>query len=320
MSSPLVSVLIPTYEYARFLPEAIESVLAQDFKDFELIIADDASQDNTAEICRKYAGQDVRVVFVQHPENLGLVENLNWCLRKARGKYIKYLLADDRLNHPSALRKMVGVLEQHPAVALVSSSRLIINEASCPVRLKNELGRKDRMFDKEQMLRRCFSIEGHNNLIGEPSAVLFRREQASRGFDPDYRQLVDLEMWFYLLQNGALYYISDPLCCFRKHSRQQTEVNRRQGVYLLESVALFATHGGDDKSVLFRQLHIINKKKGAQDLPFITQLKQRFTPAEYAAEYLQYRLMRPFFNARRSVRTRIRAAGICLDALLWKII
>ena len=158
MSSPLVSVLIPTYEYGRFLPEAIESVLAQDFRDYELIIADDASQDDTAEICRKYAEQDLRIIFVRHEKNLGLVGNLNWCLQKARGKYIKYLLADDRLNHPSALRKMVDVLNCHPEVSLVASSRLIIDEQSRPVCLKNGLGRKDRIFNKEQMLHRCFSF------------------------------------------------------------------------------------------------------------------------------------------------------------------
>lgn len=317
MSSPLVSVLIPTYEYARFLPEAIESVLAQDFQDFELIIADDASQDATADVCRKYAARDRRILIVRHEKNLGLVGNLNWCLQKARGKYIKFLLADDRLNHPSALQKMVDVLDKHPEVSLVTSSRLIISEQSIPVCLKNGLGRKDRLFSKEQVFRRCFSVEGHNNLIGEPSAVLFRRDQALRGFSPDYRQLVDLEMWFHLLQYGTLYYIGEPLCCFRRHPLQQTEINRRLGACLTEPLALFSAYSGrEDKGVLFRQLHLINKKGGRQ-LSAFKQVRGRFTSREYAVEYLRYRLLRPFSNLRRSVRNRILAGGICLNALLW---
>jgi len=316
MSCPIVSVLIPAYEYGRFLPEAIESVLAQDFKNFELIIADDASQDNTAEICRKYAERDGRIQFVQHAQNLGMVANWNWCLQKARGKYIKFLLADDRLNHPSALQKMADVLERRPEIALVTSSRLIINEQSNPDCLKDGLGRKDRIFSKEQILRRCFSMEGHSNLIGEPTAVLFRRDQASRGFDSDYRQLVDLEMWLYLLQSGALYYTSEPLCCFRKHSQQQTEMNRKQGACLLEPLNLFAAYGGrENKTVLFRQLRTLRKKLGRRN-DIVVQLRERFTPCEYAVEYLRYRSLRPLFNLRRSLRDRILTGG-GVDGLVW---
>jgi glycosyltransferase involved in cell wall biosynthesis len=85
MKSPTVSILIPTYNYARHLPAAIESVLDQDFLDFELLIADDASTDNTEEICREYEAKDSRIRFFCHAENLGMVENWNWCLQQARG-------------------------------------------------------------------------------------------------------------------------------------------------------------------------------------------------------------------------------------------
>jgi glycosyltransferase involved in cell wall biosynthesis len=319
MTFPLVSVLIPTYEYARFLPEAIESVLQQDFEDFELIIADDASTDDTAEVCKVYAQRDSRICFVRHEKNLGMVENWNWCLRKARGKYIKFLLADDRLNHPLALRRMVGILEKHPEVSLITSCRLIINEQSAPVCLKNGLGRKEKIFSKERILRRCFSLEGHSNLIGEPSAALFRRDQALRGFHGDYRQLVDFEMWLHLLQYGDLYYIGEPLCCFRRHPQQQTEINRRRGICLLESLSLFATYGGgEDKQVLFQQLHIITKK-GAGQLPEVAQMKAHFTPIQYAGEYLRYRFWRPFFNLRRSLRTRILARSVSLGEAIWDL-
>ena len=110
MSRPSVSVIIPTYNYARYLPEAVDSVLEQDFDDYELIIADDASTDNTAEVCRRYAEQDSRIRSVRHEKNLGMVENWNWCLRQARGKYVKYLLADDKFLEPYALRRMVDAL------------------------------------------------------------------------------------------------------------------------------------------------------------------------------------------------------------------
>ena len=72
---PKISVLIPTYNYARFLPAAVESVLAQDFREFELLISDDASTDGSAEVIRSYAERDSRIRFRLHTANLGMVKN-----------------------------------------------------------------------------------------------------------------------------------------------------------------------------------------------------------------------------------------------------
>src|ERR1017187_7004523 len=96
MTPPKVSVLIPNYNHARYLPAAIESVLQQDFRDFELLISDDCSNDGSAGIIASYAAKDSRIRFQIHPANLGMVRNWNWCLAQARGEYMKFLLADDR--------------------------------------------------------------------------------------------------------------------------------------------------------------------------------------------------------------------------------
>ena len=95
---PKVSVLIPTYNYARYIGEAIESVLNQTFTDFELIIIDDQSKDNTDEVVAKYL-HDPRVSYHKNPVNLGLVGNFNRALELANGEYIKFLLADDKLDN-----------------------------------------------------------------------------------------------------------------------------------------------------------------------------------------------------------------------------
>src|SRR5471032_2980636 len=108
MTAPKVSVLIPTYNYARFLPEAIESILAQDFQDFELLISDDCSTDNSAEVIARYAAQDKRIRFQIHSANLGMVQNWNWCLSQARGEFIKYVFGDDKLASPTAITQMAG--------------------------------------------------------------------------------------------------------------------------------------------------------------------------------------------------------------------
>ncbi len=94
---PKVSVLIPTYNMACFLDEAIESVLTQTFEDFELIVMDNASTDNTEDIVNKYLG-DVRVKYFRNNLNVGMTKNWNKCLLVANGKYIKFLNADDKLH------------------------------------------------------------------------------------------------------------------------------------------------------------------------------------------------------------------------------
>ncbi len=123
MNGPKISVLIPTFNYARFLPRAIESVLAQEFRDFELLIVDDCSTDDTAKVVQPLRARDARVRFAVNSSNLGMVNNWNHCLEQARGEYIKPLFGDDKLCHPQALGKMVGLLESHPSATLAATAR-----------------------------------------------------------------------------------------------------------------------------------------------------------------------------------------------------
>ena len=118
---PKVSILVPTYNYAHYIGEAIESALNQTYTDFELIIVDDQSKDNTDEVVARYLS-DSRVSYYKNKVNLGLAANFNEALKYAKGEYIKYLLADDLL-HPTLLEKMVPVMDKYPDVSLVTSRR-----------------------------------------------------------------------------------------------------------------------------------------------------------------------------------------------------
>ena len=119
MNNPKVSVLIPTYNYARFLDEAIQSVLSQTFEDFELIIVDNCSNDNTEEVISKYL-DDKRITYYVNQYNIGLVGNWNKCLQYAKGEYIKFLCADDKF-HPYLLQKFVTVMDNNKNISLITS-------------------------------------------------------------------------------------------------------------------------------------------------------------------------------------------------------
>jgi len=307
---PLVSVLVPTYNYARFLPQAIESVLGQDHSDFELLISDDASQDESASIIQDYAEQDSRIRFQVHSTNLGMVPNWNWCLQNARGKYIKFLFGDDRFTAPHALRKLTEMLENNPSAVLATSARRIINEYSEPITIWDHI-RAEGLHHGLEMARKC--LFASQNLIGEPSAVLFQASFARRPFNSRYQQIVDLEMWCYLLRSGDLVYTREALCDFRCHQAQQSEANRklslgnREQIYLLQdSMNIFLPDelhlSEDNRRDLFSTLfHVRKAKRPSPDARVIEETLMPILGKKwYAAYWLKHRLYRPFDNLHRA--------------------
>ncbi len=223
--APVLTVCIPTYRYGRYISQAIESILSQDFTDYELLIVDDASPDDTRDVVERYAAMDSRIIFEVNDENRGMVPNWNYCLEKARGRYIKFLFADDFLCSSFALRQMVEQLDKTPGISLVFSARRLVDESGNDMRIASPFGNAVRRIGGVKLTGYCMARM--NNPIGEPSTVMFRKEQGVRGFDPRYRQLVDLEMWLHLLRQGDAAYLPEPLCAFRMHPSQQTTVNVR---------------------------------------------------------------------------------------------
>jgi glycosyltransferase involved in cell wall biosynthesis len=127
-SHPKVTVGLPVYNGARkFLAAAIESVLNQTHRNLELLVSDNASTDETADVCLRYAERDPRVVYHRQERNVGAGPNHNWVARRASGKYFKWA-SDDDLMEPEYLEKCVAALEGRPDAVLCQSGTRIINE------------------------------------------------------------------------------------------------------------------------------------------------------------------------------------------------
>jgi glycosyltransferase involved in cell wall biosynthesis len=120
MSNPKVSIGLPVYNAENFLNETMESLLAQTYSDFELIISDNASTDGTEAICRTYAESDDRIRYYRQEENAGASANHNWVLQAAKGEYFKWAAHDDLLD-PTFLGRCVEVLDGDPEVVLTYS-------------------------------------------------------------------------------------------------------------------------------------------------------------------------------------------------------
>lgn len=222
---PRVSVLIPSYNHERFLPEAVESVLMQEFDDYEILIIDDNSSDGTIRILEHYADLDDRIRFSVNSANIGVAENWNKCLMQARGEYIKLLNSDDILVTPLSLQKLAGMLDDNPGAVIASSARYMIDEDS-KVLEKWDTVNIEGCFDGRKTILRC--LRENANIIGEPSAVLFRKSFAARGFDTAFKQITDLDLWFHLLEQGDMVYTREPLAAWRNHTGNLTRENARQ--------------------------------------------------------------------------------------------
>ena len=306
-SSPKISILIPCYQQARFLPEALDSVLRQDFHDLEVIASDDCSSDNTLSILQDYASRDSRIRIFRHNTNLGMVENWNFCLRQARGEAVKLMGGDDRLDRTDCLSRQWQSL-QAPGVALAASARWIIDESSNKIGTLVNL--PSGVFSLDKIIPKMLLHQ--DNLIGEPVCCLFRRKDATRGFHPDYLQNTDIEMWFHILRFGGLAYDAEPLVDFRKHPSQATTKNTESGLALEEHQSLMLKESREDRvslairfQVLRQAQHILRYAPSPKVASGVADLKMKLGPLMMALFWAYYEIQRTLQRWARSIGKRL---------------
>lgn len=190
MDTPFVSVVTPAYNGAPYIEEAIQSVLAQTHNNFEYIICDNHSKDETGEIARSYAAKDARIKVVSPPTFLPQAKNFNYALShmSASSRYLKILHADDWL-FPDCVRQMMNLAQQDPRIALVSSYRLIETTPDC-FGLPHWTG----IFPARDVLR--LELLGKVFPFGTSSTVMWRADVVRRrapSFFPEDRLYFDID-------------------------------------------------------------------------------------------------------------------------------
>lgn len=238
---PRVSVCIPTYRGSATIGAAIESVLAQSLTDFELIVIDDGSPDDTRAIVEGFA--DSRLIYVRSEHNLGPQGNWNRCLELARGKYFKLLPHDDLL-HPHCLERQVAVLDtdRDERIALVFSAREVLGPDRRVLTRRGYPGGREGPIAGGMVMRAC--VRRGTNLLGEPGAVLFRKSLADRigGFDATNPYVIDLDYWFRLLAHGDAHFCANTLASFRVSLQSwSVAIGRAQDRDFIDFVARVAT-------------------------------------------------------------------------------
>lgn len=228
---PLLSICIPAFNAAPLLKRCLDSIAAQDLRDFEVIVTDDSSQMETAELVQAYATR-LPIRYEHHNKGLGSPGNWNRALDLARGKWVMVLHQDDWLSSPGSLRRFMDAVSSGPdiffAFGKIEPDEKASEARSIPQRIP--------------LLRRRPEWIIRQNIIGPPSNVVFRNE--GHRFDPELFWVVDFEMYYRWLTEGREYkYIPEKLVEIGRHDEQVTAYcDRNPDIKLRENAMLLGKH------------------------------------------------------------------------------
>lgn len=207
----LVSVVMPVYNGALYLKEAIDSILSQTHTNLELIIINDGSTDDSEEIIRSY--DDSRIRYILNEKNCGICVTLNKGLDAAQGKYIARMDCDD-ISVPERLQKQVEYMEQNPSIGISGSDIIVFGE-----------GIEERIFTFEHDKNCCKAGLLFATCFAHP-AVMIRKsllDEYNFRYDDSYKGLEDFELWYRMSKHTELINIPEPLLHYRKHKSQETQ-------------------------------------------------------------------------------------------------
>lgn len=244
-SSPTVTIAIPVYNCALYIERAISSALAQSWTDFELLILDNASTDDTAQVISQFSDNRIRVI--QQTRNIGAMGNWNAALQLAQGQFFKLLCADDML-YPECVEHQLAILTNpdYTDISLVASQRDIISPTGKRLMTRGLSGR-NRVMSGIQAIKQ--SVRAGTNILGEPFCVMFRTNLISLlgVFDGSIPYLIDFDYWCRILLHGKLYVLTEPAGSFTISSGSwSVEISRLQSSQFcafIDKIALNPTIG-----------------------------------------------------------------------------
>jgi glycosyltransferase involved in cell wall biosynthesis len=222
---PSVSVCVPTYNYARFLPDCIESVIWQTFSNWELVITDDCSDDGTAELVARYAALDSRIRYTLNERRLGMHGNLQRAVESGIGRYRKILCADDWIA-PRCLEVLFKLMEENPNVVLATCAEIHTDEGGRPLRQQFFFGKHLSIISGSAMLDRMVTGEG----FGGNSSFFVRASafQQTGGFDLSLLYAGDWDLGARLCRIGDYLHTDEPLFYGRTQPESSSSVNPKK--------------------------------------------------------------------------------------------
>jgi hypothetical protein len=235
VDSPLITIIVPNYNHARYLPQRLDSLLQQTYQNFELLLLDDCSTDDSRTVLSAYAQHDARIRLEFNVKNSGSTfRQWNKGLALARGTYV-WIAESDDVAELTLLARLVACLEAQPSAVMAYCQSRFIDANGRPqglaLEMEDGLGLHDYCRPGPELVRRYMPL---TNIVANASAVLGRRSALTAiGPAPeDMRLAGDWLYWTRLMQQGDVCYLAEPLNQFRTHG--QNVRSQTQGLGLVE--------------------------------------------------------------------------------------
>lgn len=275
MNAPLISVILPAYNAELYLKNAIDSILNQSFKDFELLVINDGSNDGTEGIILSY--KDSRVIYIKNEINLGLIGTLNKGISLSKGKYLARMDADD-ISDPLRFEKQTLYLEENPNVVICSSSRIEFNDSNDKTHIS--------FMPLDNISIRIYSI--FSTPFTHP-AVMMRRDTIIDNkiyFDSSFKYAEDYDFWVKLLNYGDGYNFKESLLFYRDTPNSQTSIGAGKA---MERKAIISAI----QQKALKELNIVLEEKDL-DFIYILSLSDHIRQIDFSLYNVEY--VKSFFN------------------------
>lgn len=238
MPTPLVSICVPTYNGSQYLHECLNSVLSQSITDFEVLVVDDQSSDDTFEITKQYAKKDKRIKLYRNNSNLGLVGNWNRCIELANGEWIKFVFQDDIIKNNCLELMLYKTCTKTPFV--ICQRDFIFHPLTSKENRDfylNTLPNIGHLFPNTELIspkQICEKVLLEPlNFFGEPTSTLIHHTIFKKfgSFNLSMVQICDLEYWIRVSINTGVKFIPSNLVQFRVHPSSTSSKNQDSQIY-----------------------------------------------------------------------------------------
>jgi glycosyltransferase involved in cell wall biosynthesis len=314
MTDPFISVLLPIYNGEKYLREAIDSILAQTYSHFELILIDDGSTDATPAIIAEYAPRDSRIRVQTHSKNSGRIAALNTGLGVARGEYIARMDQDD-VSLPERFAKQVAHLEAHPETGILGTAATVMDKSGAPQGLMESPLRHELI---------CWALCFYNPMI-HPT-IMARRDvmQSIGGYRVNYPMAEDYDLWTHLSQSTRIENLPEPLLLLRKHGENDTVMHKPSHLKDSGNISRDLIRTLTNLNLTYTPLELaweprrIPTSDLMQTVSAITRLMDRFLPALPPADGKYLRRETALQLARLTRNTKTRRAALDIFFVAFK--
>lgn len=254
-----ISIITASYNYAQYIEETINSVISQSYQDWEMIIVDDGSSDNSVEIIKSFCEKDSRIKLLQHEggQNKGLKETVLLGLNNATGDWIAFLESDDVFS-PENLSKKIEIIEKHPDVAVIFNRVKLLEENINKNPLVTNFEKKQAKLSRLTYPRNMFYDFYINNMILTFSCIMVKADVLKNtDFSTPADRLLDWWLWIHIAYENKFYYINEELSSWRLHEESYIKTGKKPILLPMQVYAyrdIYNKNGKPVKLLLFSLL------------------------------------------------------------------